>query len=384
MKNYLFLVLLFLLSSCNDSNLEYELDNSENLQNNTEVDDFAVSEEIATIISNNYMEMNNVPITKSNISLKTVYDNNNEPAIYIINYNDEGFTIISADKRSYPILAYSDSNSFYNNDTIPIYVEKWIDNTTYSIETQRLDNSPQNSILKNIWDNYLGLNTKSTVDGSYTMTYVLDVPALLSTTWNQSGTGYNDYMPLLSNGNNAYAGCVTVAVSQIMNYHEYPDIYDWSSMGTTGSDATALLFADVADKLDADYDTDGTSITTEDVVGLVLDYGYSSSSYVDYSTSTLQYQLKYKRPVIIRGGESGFLGYYKNGHAWVCDGGTVINYVSTELEEPLVRSIMSYTTAHYHMNWGWGGVCNGFYSSGGFSNDYGDFNYKNKIVTIAR
>ena len=48
------------------------------------------------------------------------------------------------------------------------------------------------------------------------------------------------------------------------------------------------------------------------------------------------------RPIIWSGFESGEHGVLENGHAWVCDGYN---------EENL-----------FHMNWGWGGNDNGYYS----------------------
>lgn len=50
--------------------------------------------------------------TKQIKEISTLY-NNGKPMMYIINYQDQkGYTIISATKRYYPIIAYSDEGSF--------------------------------------------------------------------------------------------------------------------------------------------------------------------------------------------------------------------------------------------------------------------------------
>lgn len=61
--------------------------------------------------------LSNDPVTKSSINLvstETIRDSSSEnnPLMYVINYADGGFVIISATKDYYPVLAYSDEGSF--------------------------------------------------------------------------------------------------------------------------------------------------------------------------------------------------------------------------------------------------------------------------------
>lgn len=74
---------------------------------------------------------------------------------------------------------------------------------------------------------------------------------------------------------------------------------------------------------------------------------------------------------------SGFLGFKKEGHAWVCDGtsqwdsGTeyaihILERAYSEAEPIRMSFIYSRKVgriynAFYHMNWGWGGLCDGGY-----------------------
>jgi hypothetical protein len=69
-----------------------------------------------------------------------------------------------------------------------------------------------------------------------------------------------------------------------------------------------------------DWGCDGSSASTEDEVASSFrnDFGYSTASYADYNHTTVQQQLRWNRPVILKGGRNTgwwIFGVYSDGHA---------------------------------------------------------------------
>lgn len=64
------------------------------------------------------------------------------PQLYIINFKEGGFIIISADKRIEPILAYSESSNFPLNDfsNMPFGLSFWLNSTCNFIDSVRHEN----------------------------------------------------------------------------------------------------------------------------------------------------------------------------------------------------------------------------------------------------
>jgi len=144
----------------------------------------------------------------------------------------------------------------------------------------------------------------------------------------------------------------------------------------SGSNETAKLMRDIGNSVNMDYGGDGSSADTETEArnSFVNHFGYSSNAkFISYSISTVVQQLKWKYPVLMRGGDKkywgGLIPYYSDGHAWVCDGFKSITYHD---------SGNSYL--RFHMNWGWNGTNNGWYSCNNFNPGGYDFNYKTGCV----
>lgn len=207
---------------------------------------------------------------------------------------------------------------------------------------------------------------------NYTERYY-DVSPLLETQWQQKN-GFNAFTP-----GNAPVGCVAVAVGQIMKYHEYPSTYDWDNMpNVVATETTARFLAEVGEKVGMEYDVNESSSNIDKALAGLKAYGYSSARKVDHDNSPVTAELAAGRPVYMRGYDSsGFLGFKKEGHAWVCDGtsqwdsGTeyaihILERAYSEAEPIRMSFIYSRKVgriynAFYHMNWGWGGLCDGGY-----------------------
>ena len=197
------------------------------------------------------------------------------------------------------------------------------------------------------------------------------VNPLLKSTWSQTG-GYATHV------SNGYAGCVAVAVGQIMRYYEYPLLYNWGAMAYNyPTDMTAQFFAEIGEKVDMDYrdptsSQPGSFATIEKACKALKDYGYTKSRIIAHSSSTVQWELDRQRPVFMIGTDKK-----EGGHAWVCDG-----YKKTERKfycdvmaidkgildhdhkfyyQSMYYQSVNRSDSYYHMNWGWGGSKDGYF-----------------------
>lgn len=149
-----------------------------------EVDkDFFVALEQATEVANlffNELTENNVQsrtgITKrnSNYSIETLSENG-RPLIYIINYLDGGFVIMGMTKNYYPILAYSDKNSF--NSRVEISgLSDWIKETKKAIKGSDILDDTTKVKMQKLWKHFETSNALSYKE----------------TKWKQSRSTYSD------------------------------------------------------------------------------------------------------------------------------------------------------------------------------------------------
>ncbi|MDD3722085.1 MAG: C10 family peptidase [Lutibacter sp.] len=98
------------------------------------------------------------------------------------------------------------------------------------------------------------------------------------------------------------AGCVPIAMAQVMKYHQYPTNYDWAFMPLTyGTTATANLIADIHDAIhnvysdSPIYECDGTGVNSSHDMGNVLktQFNYSYASKASYNYNTVKSNLDY-------------------------------------------------------------------------------------------
>jgi len=201
----------------------------------------------------------------------------------------------------------------------------------------------------------------------------------LETSWNQNNP-YNLLCPENPSGSEDYdyraaVGCVPAAFAQILKFHCWPyfgtgshsytddnpiitgsysagfsDHYDWASMQPSydiwntdpdsSKDAVAELMYELAVAAEVDYSTNGTSSSTFTLGNRLgdyfffdpIDYHYSQSALI----SPLEADLRAGFPCVVS----------IPGHAIVADGLMVDGGTTT-----------------YHINYGWGGENNGWYTS---------------------
>jgi hypothetical protein len=328
-------------------------------------------------------------------SSRTISDKNGITAYYILNY-EVGFVIISADKRETPILAYSYDNNFpLNAYSYPRGLVDWLYFTKQKIEKVRKLNEEQSVFIKSQWESYLtskgmsGLK-KEPLPSECVDTSEIKMP-LLSTAWSQ-WYGFNDAAPVLgcAEGDGDFrapAGCVAVAMGQLMKYHEFPNDYNWSVIPDNyGNIYTSILLRDIGDAVNMEYDCEGSSANRDQIAAsLIDDFGFSSAQLIDYSGTSnyevVKSELRLNNPVIFVGGELnyywGIFPYYDNGHSWICDGFQSSFFCETGM-----------TLLIFHMNWGWGGLADGWYGFGSFNPTVGDnaydFDYQSAVIVNIR
>ena len=209
------------------------------------------------------------------------------------------------------------------------------------------------------------------------------VAPFIKATWNQ-GSGWNRFCPADEEGpgGHVYVGCVAVSMGQAMsvfgtpskgkgsNQYTHPEYgsiyvdfstanYDWVSMSLSApDDNNALLLYHCAVGVDMDFAPDGSGTLTSAAASTALKEFFFYSQKMAFTKrgtdtqlwkSKLDSSLLAGNPVIY----SGFPGTGSVGHAFNVDGVFKSNY--------------------YHVNWGWGGVDNGYYTIDNFKPGSSDF-----------
>ncbi|MDD6784024.1 MAG: C10 family peptidase [Prevotellaceae bacterium] len=296
------------------------------------------------------------------------------PALYIFKKDDTergGFAIVSADNAIKPILAWSDNAPV---DEMPDNMAAWIEDMENQIYALRLDSTKQTKEIAALWDGA----------DKYQEELILETAE-----WDQRSP-YNNQCPTYG-GQRCLTGCVATALAIAMKYYEFPqqsrgvtekyknnngsttysrDLnhkINWDKMPLTYNSWTsseqceevAQLMADIGAAIKINYGIDGSAgeINGNSLI-YYYDYYYNSFSRADYTNDQwhemLHKELSDKHIILYRG-ESG---YYGDGHMFLLDG------YSTDGEDP-----------YYHVNWGWGGMYNGFFtldnlSPSGNNHDY--------------
>ncbi len=225
---------------------------------------------------------------------------------------------------------------------------------------------------------------------------VKKVGPLLTTTWNQRSP-FNDATPLsrwnlFQDWKKGPAGCVPIAVAQIMAYHEYPNLnkftpysnwkevkkihslfQPWNSGTSQSRYAVAIVVRDIGKECETFYTKKFAFAYPSDARDCMKHYGYKNVHRKKYyKTSVVVDMLKKGNPVFVAG-----ISGWKDGHAWVVDG-----YIEREREIHKIKYTKTLAMKKYkkefidswietqtliHCNFGWGGRCNGYYYSGIFN-----------------
>ena len=269
-----------------------------------------------------------------------------QPNLYVFSNHPRGFIIVSALNE---VLAYSLTSTFPTSDKLPEHIAYWLN-------------------LYNEQTDYLALNHGQIRSHAKNRQ---SVGPLITSIWGQ-GCFHNEACPFDTSGpcQHVSAGCLAIAMAQIMHYHKQPLIghgsvtyqcgtygdltadfgqttYQWELMADTVREsnlAVATLVSHCGISVNTSYGPHSSLATISTAVNAFQDYfGYSSATwlrrekYTDEAWSALiANDLDKGLPVHYAGTSN--LG----GHAFICDG-----YDSNGL---------------FHFNFGWDGVADGYYT----------------------
>lgn len=299
----------------------------------------------------------------------------NEIIYYVFNApGNGGFVIISGDDRVKPVLGYNTTGQFSPGGA-PAAVTSWLSKYSKQITWTKANVISAPSTVTAQWNNYynnMPVNqSRSSAIGPF-----------LTTTWDQdlyynalcpydprSPAGFGGYVP---------TGCGATAMAQIMRYWSYPatgtggnsytcaygtlsayfdsTTYNWANMPnsvTGANEDVATLMYDCGVAVDMNYNASESSsyLLIEDYPAASCQLAYTTYFGYDISTvrglkqvyynetywvNEIQSELSNGRP--IQYGGSGPQG----GHTWVLDGMDA--------------------NGNFHMNWGWSGTDDGYYS----------------------
>lgn len=310
-----------------------------------------------------------IPGFKGNVQSVTAVTYENEAAYYIVQFAPGGWTLIAADDMSSPLLGYSEQG-IYKKDGQPDNIKSWLEG--YSLQIRK--HSRLNGKKHQGWETADSRPTTRAANGK--------IAPLLTVNWNQ-GKPYNIFCPSNSNGT-ALVGCVAVAMAQAMSVAKYPakpqgeysytsanygsiyinydkePAYDWNAIitGANNKQEVARLLYHCGVSIKMNYGTDGSGTQTSYIpAALTRNFGYPSSvkyySRTNYSGDWEQLilnELKAGRVVCYSGADLK-KGY---GHCFNLDG---------------------FDGSLYHVNWGWGGANNGYFSLDGLRDATMDMDY---------
>lgn len=307
-----------------------------------------------------------------NVQLNCMFDpsENDNFNFYVFNVNgDEGYVVISSESKIQPILAYSFEGGFNHNNMSPgqrEFLEYFEDCIDFAITA---DMEPSEKAA-NDWNELIHYTPEQGIKEKSTSPNLLKL-----INWNQSWP-YNAQCPEDAAGIHGHVpvGCVATAMLQLMKYYNWPptgtsskyhsswmnggygnininfgaSTYDWYSIP---NEATALVNEELGEinfhagvAVSMQYGPTGSGSFTDRIENALEDYFRFSTStqYVmrsNYSETNWKNliidQIDSNIPLVYSGNSS------TSGHAWNCDG---------------------YNDDEFHMNWGWGGAGNGYYS----------------------
>lgn len=287
----------------------------------------------------------------------------------VFSAEDKGFVIISKNEMTEPVIGYSYSAD--SKSQMPEALKFYLD------YFDRASSEQQTAMLS-----------------AYTRS-VNAIDPFITTKWGQDAP-YNALTPEISDKHTP-TGCVATAMSQIINYCQYPTSVDFMGSYSVGDNSNAVSYEPIKSTYTFPYkdefDLQNLTADDEEVAVLVRDCGYAvemnyntggSSAYTlncakafinkfNYPSNAIKYyrkqfysdadwqnivlgELEKKCPVYLGGNDKSG----SNGHAFFACGNDMDGKV--------------------YINWGWDGYFNGYYSLGLLNPSTSDFSYNTEAI----
>lgn len=299
-----------------------------------------------------------------------------------------GFVLVANDNCVRPVLAYSRTDSF-TADAMPLHVSQWINGYAREIAAVKALDIEPSAAVEAEWNYFLGDAPKALYDS---------IGPLMTTRWNQRPY-YNLLCPYDVN-DSAYSvtGCTATATAQVMKYWNHPEVgwgsygymhpaygvqsanfgathYQWNLMPNALNSlsdsasimAVAELMYHVGVATRMNYSPSGSSAavcsygvadrpSAENALRNYFKYspmleGLFKSEFTDNEwAAIIEAEIDALRPVLYAGYDSA------GGHAFVLDGYATFNIYADSTDTEGVP------TRFFHLNWGWGGAYDGYYT----------------------
>jgi len=326
-------------------------------------------------------------------------ESNNDGTFYhIVTFKEGGWVMVSADDAVIPVLGYSFESTISKSTPKPDAFIAWTEN--YKTQITSAKSLKSSSIeISDQWDRVINNKFIQLKSFSYTQgTWLLNTPRG-QIAWgqeeNNSGTctpSYNSKAPGKNDNNigcfssaddcdcdHKPVGCAAVAMAQIMWYWQFPQTssfrsYDWDMMPRaifsttlqTQADAIAQLLRDCGDAANITFCCNGSWTTTnniEDALKNNFKYkGVEKKTRTDWSGAMWRQMLRAEidagRPVLYRGDECDLCSAK---HFFVVDGYRM-------------------SPEEFHINWGWTGSYNGFFTIDDLTPGSSNFNKNNQAI----
>ena len=275
----------------------------------------------------------------------------NAPYYVFNNTNGQGFAIVSGeDTANQPILGYSTEGSL-TEENMPDALRAILSDYAKVVEFAQQNGLSMKRAPRKIVGN--------------------DIPQLISFKWDQSEP-YNNEIPGAGSKTHCSTGCMAVTTSMILAYWKHPaELHevlgyssgavtneylpawspDYENFGNSYSSTYGIgnlpkFMHYVANSLGTTYEEDGSGAKGSSFIPTMKGWGYSPNmrsvqrdSYSAEEWDQIIYnELIESRPVFLYGYGNDVMG----GHSYLCDG-----YRKSD--------------GFFHINWGWGGTCDGYF-----------------------
>lgn len=311
------------------------------------------------------------------VKIDARYLTNGDLGYYMVDLGQDGWVMVSADDAMRPVLAFS-----FENVLTP--EEQWNDAAAFLLDIYRKEISlaiKDPALSRDArWDRESQATTLKAAAAA-------PVEPFIEVNWNQN-SGWNMFCPedVDGPGGHVYVGCVAVSMAQAMTVYNYPtsprgvksyvhpdygslavnydmaDPYEWDLMSAASSDEyNAILLYHCAVAVEMDFGADASGAYVSTAAGALVQYfNYSSNLSFEYRyedseawIAALVTELEAGHPIIYRGNP----GDGSAGHAWNVDG----YYASNSVD-------------YFHMNFGWSGSNNGYFTLETINPGSNDFN----------
>ena len=289
---------------------------------------------------------------------------------YVVQFEPEGWALISADDRVQPLIGYSDKGLFQKEEA-PEAALFWLEKRAKEIQ-----------VIKSLKGLKRDLNWEAHSLRSDNKENI--IKPLIKVNWNQTGV-YAKYCPIDKKGKRSLVGCVAVAMAQVMSVYQYPKApkgngvywkpnesqstyitlknekpYDWEKImsGADNKDEVARLLYHCGVAVRMKYGADVSTAYMADIrEGFIHNFSYRHDSlkhYVKQKSEQLSPNSVIRITISDEEWSNMILNELRQGRPTISSFN--FNYSQHALNVDGFDGVNA-----FHLNYGWGGASNGYY-----------------------